>query len=64
MCEECLQHPCHPRCPNAPDPPMVYVCSGCGDPILAGEDYYDLVGEQFCEGCVLEARKVAVYDPY
>ena len=64
MCDECLQFPCHPRCPNAPDPPAVYVCSGCGDDIHDGEDYWEVMGEQFCEKGIKEARGIAVYDPY
>jgi len=64
MCEICLSLPCHPRCPNAPDPPTVFICSGCGEPIYDGDDYWDLVGEQFCEGCIEDSRKVAEYDPY
>lgn len=64
MCEICLQSPCPPRCPNAPEPPCVFICSGCGDPILDGDDYWDILGEQFCEGCIDGARGVAEYDPY
>ena len=63
MCDICLQSPCHPRCPNAADPPAVFVCSGCGDDICDGDDYWDIMGEQFCENCVDNARGVAVYDP-
>lgn len=63
MCDICLQSPCHPRCPNAPDPPGVYVCSGCSSIIRDGEDYWDIMGEQWCEGCIDDARKVAEYDP-
>lgn len=64
MCDICRQVPCHPRCPNAPDPPAVFVCSGCSREILAGEDYWDVLGEQFCEDCIYKARKEAEYDPY
>lgn len=64
MCDICLQAPCHPRCPNASDPPAVFVCSGCGDDIHDGEDYWDIMGEQYCESCIDKARGVAVYDPY
>ena len=64
MCDVCFKSPCDPRCPNAPDPPSVFVCSGCGDNIVDGEDYWDLLGEQFCENCINDARKVAEYDPY
>lgn len=63
MCDVCLKIPCDPRCPNAPDPPRVYVCSGCGDDILDGDDYWDIMGEQWCEDCIEDSRKVAEYDP-
>lgn len=63
MCDICFQFPCHPRCPNAPDPPAVFVCSGCGDDIYVGQDYWDILGEQFCEHCIDRARGVAEYDP-
>ena len=26
MCEICHMTPCHPQCPNAPEPPAVYYC--------------------------------------
>lgn len=64
MCYICLKSPCDFRCPNAPDPPDVYVCSGCGHAITEGEDYWDIMGEQWCEKCIDNARGVAVYDPY
>lgn len=66
MCELCWQIPCNDRCPNAnpPKPKRVFVCSGCGCSICDGDEYYDLLGEQFCEGCVEDAKGEAVYDPY
>jgi hypothetical protein len=64
MCNICLKSPCDYRCPNAPDPPEVYVCSVCSHPILEGEDYWDIMGEQWCETCVDKAKGVAEYDPY
>lgn len=63
MCDICLQYPCHPRCPNAPDPPAVYVCSGCGHDIYDGDEYWDIFGEQFCEDCIDDMKGIAVYDP-
>jgi len=42
----------------------VFVCSGCGDNILDGDDYWDIMGEQFCENCIDGARRIAEYDPY
>lgn len=63
MCDVCRSEPCHPMCPNASDPPAVYVCSGCGDSILDGDYYWDFFGEQYCEECIRSERKEAVYDP-
>ena len=62
MCEECRMHPCHPRCPNAPEPRRVFLCSGCNGDIVEGDDYWDILGEQFCEECIDRARQEAVYD--
>ncbi len=61
MCAECRRTPCHPRCPNAKDPEEipVYVCSGCSTDIVDGEDYWEILGEQFCETCIDKARKTA-----
>ena len=63
MCDVCRKMPCDPRCPNAPDPPSVFVCSGCGDLIYDGDDYWEIMGEQWCEDCIDDCKKVAVYDP-
>ena len=62
MCEECRMHPCHPRCPNAPEPRRVFLCSGCSGDIVEGDDYWDILGEQYCEGCINRARQEAVYE--
>ena len=61
MCDVCLQAPCHPRCPNAPEPEevSVFVCSGCGGTIVDGQDYWEILGEQFCEDCIDKARQIA-----
>ena len=64
MCDICRHNPCDPRCPNAPDPPSVFVCSGCGDDILEGDDYVELMGEQWCRDCINDCKREAVYDPY
>ena len=63
MCEICLHYPCHPQCPHAPEPHSVYICSGCGNEIYEGDDYWDIMGEQFCEQCIDDAKREAVYDP-
>lgn len=64
MCDVCRHTPCDSRCPNAPEIPSVFICSGCGKDIYEGDTYYDILGEQFCEVCIVDAKKEAVYDPY
>ena len=51
MCMECRQYPCHPRCPNAPEPAAVYECAYCNEPIRAGDDYVELDGNHYHEDC-------------
>ena len=63
MCEICHNSPCLNLCPNAPEPPAVYVCSGCSEPIYEGERFLHLMGEQWCEDCVDNAWEEAVHDP-
>ena len=64
MCVECGMNPCSSRCPNADDPPAVFVCSGCTHDILDGEDYWDIMGEQFCATCIENAKGTAEYEAY
>ena len=59
MCELCHHSPCLNRCPNAPDPKHVFICSDCGESICIGDEYYDIMGEQFCVDCIQEARSFA-----
>lgn len=51
MCEVCHMNPCHPQCPNAPDPEPVYTCKICGEAIRAGDDYYEMDGEFYHAEC-------------
>ncbi len=52
----CHQVPCHPRCPNAPDPPEVYTCKHCGEPITAGDEYLEIDGDYYhLEDCASDA---------
>lgn len=62
MCDFCRSYPCDPRCPYAPEPPVVYVCSGCGEDILAGATCYEIADEIYCEECIDDARKEASID--
>lgn len=59
MCSECLQYPCHPRCPNAPEPHVVYQCECCGAEIREGDTFYDICDEIWCEYCIEECRREA-----
>ena len=48
--------PCHPQCPNAPEPPAVYRCAYCNEPIAAGEEYMEIDGEYYhLEDCAQDA---------
>lgn len=48
MCMVCRQYPCHPACPNAPEPRPLLICRQCGSGIYAGDKYFDRV----CEECL------------
>ena len=62
MCDICRQCPCPSGCPNAPEPKAVFVCSGCDRDIYEGEDVYHIMGEQFCERCIQNAKEAAIYE--
>ena len=38
MCSLCRQFPCHPRCPNAPEPVPLMRCKECGEGIYEGDE--------------------------
>lgn len=59
MCDICLQRPCHPRCPNAPEPPAVTECIHCGEKIYEGDGYYNVDGEPWCEDCISDCHHIA-----
>jgi hypothetical protein len=64
MCDLCLLYPCHPGCPNAPEPPVVCECSQCGEPIYEGDAVYDIHDEKWCESCIEDCRSEAeLYEP-
>lgn len=62
MCTECRQHPCHPRCPNAPEPRRVFICDGCGAEILEGDRAWHIQTEVYCEECIDGFASYAEYD--
>jgi len=51
MCEICMRTPCDPRCPNAPDPPAIYTCKHCGEPIVPGDEFYEVDGDYYHDDC-------------
>ena len=59
MCDICWSTPCNPRCPNAPEPPVVFTCWNCGAEIYAGDDVYEINGEHWCENCIDDAHSYA-----
>ena len=59
MCETCLQTPCDARCPNAPEPSVIKICSHCDEDIYVGNTYYDIDGEPWCEDCISGAYSIA-----
>lgn len=48
MCSICWQTPCHPRCPNAPEPEPAAYCRKCNEPLFVGDKQYDGI----CEACI------------
>ncbi len=59
MCDVCRQNPCHPRCPYAPEPPVVHNCIHCKAAIREGDEYYNIDGEPWCEDCISNAHTYA-----
>lgn len=59
MCEICWSNPCDPRCPNAPEEPVAFLCSNCGGDIRHGDEYYEINDERWCYDCVSDAHRYA-----
>lgn len=54
MCAVCMQMPCHPSCPNAPEPKPMFRCSKCGEGIFEGDKYFLDGNLEICEECMKE----------
>ena len=52
MCDICRQTPCHPRCPNAPEPKPVERCCLCGEGIYEGDEYLITTDGCVCKDCL------------
>lgn len=61
MCEICLHSPCLSRCPNAPDPPTVWKCQNCGEPIMVGDEYTEIDGDHYHEECAKDNAAVETF---
>lgn len=65
MCDVCHATPCDPRCPNAPDPPAVYTCKYCGEPIVPGDEYMEVDGDYYhLEDCAGDAALSILKDQF
>lgn len=62
MCEICRRAICHPRCPNADEPPVFAECEACGMEIYDGDEYYDIDDHKYCEACVRGGYRTAVVE--
>lgn len=56
MCSECRQYPCHPQCPNAPEPKVRGYCEQCGEELREDYEYYtDNEDNKFCsDDCAIK----------
>ncbi len=64
MCSICHQSPCDGRCPNAPDPPTVHTCKHCSEPIVVGDAYVEMDGEQYHEECFSDCAEEILFESY
>ena len=62
MCQECRQTPCHPQCPNAPEPAVVWTCDNCGYEIREGETMWKFDLGIVCKECVERYKTFADLD--
>lgn len=52
MCEICGSIQCSSRCPNAPEPEVIEICSECGEGIYEGDEYFDSFSGPICKECM------------
>ncbi len=65
MCAVCQRSPCDSRCPNAPDPPTVFTCKYCGEPITPGEEFMEIDGDHYhLEDCAQDAALSLLLDRF
>ena len=61
-CHNSFSH--HPRCPNAPEPPIVCYCSECKEPVYDSDTFYRINEENYCEDCIEGFKKWADIEEY
>ena len=65
MCDVCHMSRCPAGCPNALDPPEVFTCKHCKEPIRAGEEYLEVDGDYFhLEDCASDAALPLLLDRF
>ena len=52
MCNVCHQYPCHPACPNAPEPKRICRCPACLEPVYKGDRVAEIDGEYYHTECL------------
>lgn len=63
MCMVCRKTPCHPRCPNTPEPKPIMRCADCGEGIYDGDEYYDVGdGCGICKECIEDKTTLELMD--
>lgn len=54
ICLDCHIGFCDPRCPDAPQPPVIARCARCGDEIRKGDRYFGFQNDSYCGPCADE----------
>ena len=62
MCSACLQNPCDSRCPNAPEPKPVCLCSECNEGIYKGDKYLEGVNGPVCTTCLSDMTTTEIIE--
>ena len=63
MCDICGCYPCMRGCPND-EAPEVYICASCKEPIVEGDECFELDGEHYHEDCFKDAAVGILMEEY